>query len=207
VRRVLRAAVWAAVFLGAAGIGAYVAAHTEVFPPAVEAAAGTTSSPSPSATDTPVPQDPTWQGVIRSSSYHDLYVGGRCTTHWVTRFTFETLDNGKVVGTGTARLHGRRECTFPNAQIQAERILVSVVGDWNASGFSIRLNDGARTPKGTADYGGFAPTVFVEGPDAIMDVHLDSEDTASAAVRMQRLDDQGRGRYVSVNHVSLTLRS
>jgi hypothetical protein len=205
VRRVLRAAAWAVVFLGAAGIGAFVAAHTELFPPDVESAS-TTSAPSSSVTGTPAPQDPTWQGVIRSSSYHDLYVGGRCTTHWVTRFTFDALDNGKVVGSGTARLDGRRECTFPNAQINAERIDVSVVGSWDASGFQIRLNDGDRSPRGTADYGGFAPTVFVDGATAIMDVHLDSADTASADVRMERLDDQGRGRYVCVNRVSLTLR-
>ena len=104
------------------------------------------------------------------ASYHDLYVGGRCTTNWVTRFTVDTLDNGKVVGSGTARLLGRRVCTFPNAQIQAERIEVSVEGDWSESGFSLRLNDGERTPKGTADYGGFAPTVFDEGPTAVMRV-------------------------------------
>jgi len=201
----LRAAAWAVVFLGAAGIGAFVAAHTELFPPDVESASGT-SAPSSSVTGTPAPQDPTWQGVIRSSSYHDLYVGGRCSTHWVTRFTFDALDNGKVVGSGAARLDGRRKCTFPNAQINAERIDVSVVGSWDASGFQIRLNDGDRSPRGTADYGGFAPTVFVGGATAIMDVHLDSADAASAAVRMERLDDQGRGRYVSMNRVALTLQ-
>jgi len=206
VTRPLKAAAWAAVFLGAAGIGAYVAAHTELFPPAVEAAATVSSSPNASGTGTPGPQDPTWAGVIRSASYHDLYVGGRCTTDWVTRFTFDTLDNGKVVGSGTARLHGRRECTFPNAQVQVERISVAVAGDWDASGFSIRLNDVERTPKGTADYGGFAPTVFDEGPTAVMRVDMDGEGSASATIQMEQVDDQGRGRYVSVNHVTLTLQ-
>ena len=205
-RRLLKAAAWAAVFLGAAGVGAYVAAHTELFPPAVGAAPSVSSSPSASVTGTPAPQDPTWAGVIRSASYHDLYVGGRCTTHWVTRFTFDTLDNGKVVGSGTARLHGRRQCTFPNAQIQADRIAVSVEGDWSSSGFSIRLNDGERTPKGTADYGGFAPTVFDDAPTAVMRVDLTGEGSASDTIRMERADDQGRGRYVSVNHVTLTLQ-
>ncbi len=205
-RRPLKAAAWAAVFLGAAGIGAYVAAHTELFPPAVEAAATVSSSPNASVTGTPGPQDPTWAGVIRSSSYHDLYVGGRCTTDWVTRFTFDTLDNGKVVGSGTARLHGRRDCTFPNAQVQVERISVAVAGDWDASGFSIRLNDVERTPKGTADYGGFAPTVFDEGPTAVMRVDMVGEGSASATIQMEQVDDQGRGRYVSVNHVTLTLQ-
>lgn len=205
-RRLVKVVVWAGVFLGAAGIGAYVAAHTELFPPGVETGAAT-PSPSGTSTGTPTPADPTWTGVIRSSSYHDLYVGGRCTTRWLTRFSFETLGNGKVVGSGTARLDGDRECTFPNAQINAERIEVSVVGEWDEAGFRIHLNDGERTPQGTADYGGFAPTVFEDGSSAFMDVALDATGLASATVRMDRVDDQGRGRYVSVNRVTLTLEA
>jgi hypothetical protein len=199
----MRVAVWAAVFLGAAGIGAYVAAHTELFPPDVEAAA-TTRSPEATAS-TPAPADPHWSGTIRSSGYHDLYVGGRCSTRWVTKVVFDVLDNGRIVGTGTARMEGERVCTFPNAQINAERIEVSLAGTWDGSGFHFRLNDGDRSPRGTADYGGFAPTVFDDGRAAVMDVALDSDRSASATVRMERVDDQGRGRYGSTNHVSLVL--
>jgi hypothetical protein len=206
VRRGLKVAAWAAVFLGAAGIGAYIAEHTELFPPDVEAATGSVSPSTSSTIGTPAPLDPTWEGVIRSASYHDLYVGGRCTTHWITRFTFDALDNGQVVGSGTARLDGDRECTFPNAQVNAERIEVAVAGDWDESGFRILLNDGDRSPRGTADYGGFAPTVFEDRGSAVMDVPLGPEDSASATIRMERADDQGRGRYVSVNRVSLTLQ-
>jgi hypothetical protein len=204
-------AAWAAVFLGAAGIGAYVAAHTELFPPDVEGAAGPSSSLTPSASaspsDTPTPTDPTWHGVMRSGSYHELYVGGRCTTQWVTTFSFDALDNGKVVGSGTAKLDGKRACTFPNAQINAERIEVSVAGEWDGSGFRLRLNDGERSPRGTADYGGFAPTVFDDAASSVMDVPLAGADAASATIRLDRPDDQGRGRYVSVNRVSLTLEA
>ena len=197
-------AVWAAVFLGAAGIGAYIAARSELFPPEVEQAVATDVSPS-SPTGTVAPVDPTWSGAIRSNGYHDLYVGGRCTTRWVTKISFVALDNGKVVGTGTARLDGDRVCTFPNAQVNAERIEVSVEGSWDEGGFRIRLRDGDRTPRGTADYGGFAPTVFDDGPTAVMDVMLDSERTASATIEMEGLDDQGRGTYRSTNRVSLSL--
>ena len=195
---------WAAVFLGAAGIGAYVAAHSELFPPEVQAATGTPSS-SASPTGTPGPDDPTWAGVMRSASDHDLYVGGTCSTDWVTRLRFRALENGRVVGTGTSRLHGTRVCTFPNAQINAQRIEVSISGTWDGGGFHLRLRDGDRSPRGTADYGGFAPTVFDDGPAAVIDVQLDSDEAASATVQMERVDDQGRGRYRSTNRVSLTL--
>jgi hypothetical protein len=204
--RVLRVLVWAAVFLGAAGIGAYVAAHTELFPPEVEGAAVTTGSPAPSPS-TPAPSDPSWSGAIRSVSYHDLYVGGRCRTDWVTKISFDALDNGRIVGSGVARLQGHRECTFPNAQVNAETIEVSVEGSWDRGGFHIRLRDGDRSPKGTADYGGFAPTVFDAGPAAVMDVDLGSDTAASATIQMERVDDQGRGRYRSTNRVMLGLEA
>jgi len=205
VRRAARFAIWTAVFLGAAGVGAYMAARSELFPPEVQAAPGS-GTPAPS-TRTPVPRDPRWSGTIRSDSAHELYVGGRCTTDWVTEITFDALDNGRIVGRGTARMQGERRCTFPNAQINAERIEVSVEGTWNDAGFRIRLQDGDRSPRGAADYGGFAPTVFDDRPGAEMDVLLRSDRAASATVRMERVDDQGRGRYVSTNRVSLQLKT
>ena len=197
-------AVWVAVFVGAAGVGAYIAAHSELFPPEVEPVGATGVSPSTS-TEPPAPDDPTWRGVIRSASSHELYVGGRCTTRWITKITFDALDNGRIVGDGTARLDGDRECTFPNAQVNAERIEVSVEGSWDDGGFHIRLRDGDRSPLGTADYGGFAPTVFDDRPAAVMDVALDSDALASTTIEMERVDDQGRGRYRSTNRVSLAL--
>ena len=201
--RPLKVALWAAVFLGAAGIGAYVAAQSELFPPEVEQA--TTSGPPVGSSATPTPAELRWSGTIRSVSYHDLYVGGRCTTRWVTKISFEALDNGRVVGTGSARLDGDRICTFPNAQVNAEKIEVSVEGSWDESGFHLRLLDGDRSPQGTADYGGFAPTVFSGRPTAVMDVALDSERAASATIQMEQVDDQGRGRYHSTNRVALEL--
>jgi hypothetical protein len=49
--------------------------------------------------------------------------------------------------------------------------------------------------------------VFDDGPNAIMDVGLGSAGTATATIRMERVDDQGRGTYVSVNRVTLTLET
>ena len=201
-RRALKVTVWAVVFLGAAGIGAYVAAHTELFPPEVEGGSIGSPSAAPGSVRA-VPEARRWKGVIRSGSYHDLYVGGRCTTRWITKLTFDALDNGRIVGTGTARLDGDRICTFPSAQINADRIDVELSGLWDSRRFEIRLHDSDRSPVGTTDYGGFASTVFEEGPGAVLMVKLDSEQAASATVELERADDQGRGRYVSVNRVSL----
>jgi hypothetical protein len=202
VSRVLKVAVWAAVFLGAAGIGAYVAAHTDLFPPDVEGAAPTGPSGSPSAGSTGA-ADPTWTGTIHSSTYHDLYVGGRCTTRWVTRLTFDLLDGGRIAGTGTASLGKHPVCTFPNAQVNVEEFDVIVGGSWDPKGFGIRLEAGDRTPAGTTDYGGFEFTVFAGDPGAEMTVPFDTRRLASGTVRMEREDDQGRGTYVSLNRVSL----
>jgi hypothetical protein len=201
VKRVLTVAVWAAVFLGAAGIGAFVAAHTDLFPPDVSGATGTPSSGAP--TGGPAADDPTWTGVIRSNTYHDLYVGGRCSTRWVTRLTFDLLDGGRIAGTGTAKLETDLECTFPNAQVNVEEIEVTVAGSWDARGFRIRLHAGDRAPAGTIDYGGFESTVLAKDASAEMTVPLDTHRLASGSVGMEREDDQGRGTYVSVNRVSL----
>lgn len=193
---------WAAVFLGAAGVGAYVAAHTSLFPPDVGQATGTDPSTS-TPTDGQGDGDPTWTGVIRSDTYHDLYVGGRCSTRWVTKLTFDVLDGGKIQGTGTARLASDRVCTFSNAQINVETIEVVVTGSWDPKGFRIRLGAGDRTPAGTTDYGGFESTVFAGGLGSEMTVPLETDRLASASVRMEQEDEQGRGTVVSLNRVTL----
>jgi hypothetical protein len=202
VSRVLKVAVWAAVFLGSAGVGAYIAAHTDLFPPDVEGALLTSPSGSPSV-GSPSVDDPTWTGLIHSSTYHELYVGGRCTTRWMTRLSFDLLDGGRIVGTGTARLEEEAVCTFPNAQVNAEEFDVIVGGRWDVKGLGIRLEAGDRTPAGTTDYGGFEFTVFAGGPGAEITVPFDTRRLASGTVRMEREDDQGRGTYVSLNRVSL----
>ncbi len=194
---------WAAVFLGAAGIGAYVAAHTSPFPPDVASATGGDPAPgSPSASGAGAA---TWTGVIRSTSFHDLYVGGRCSTRWVTDLAFDLLDGGRIQGAGTARLIGDRVCTFSNAQVNVQAIEVTVGGSWDAGGFRIRLGAGDRTPVGTTDYGGFESTVFAGGSGSEFVARLDSAGTASGSVRLEREDDQKRGRYVSLNRVSLKM--
>ena len=57
----------------------------------------------------------------------------------MTTLTFDALDNGRIVGTGTSRLHGDRVCTFPNAQVNAQEIEVSVGGTWDQRGFHLSL--------------------------------------------------------------------
>ena len=127
-RRWVKVAAWAAVFLACAGVGAYIAAHTDPFPPGVdrpgESPIPTTATPTPS----PPPGPVTWVGSIRSVTFHDLYVGGRCTTRWRGNLRFTVDTAGAIAGTGTARLDGQLECDFPIAQTQVRRFGLEVSG-------------------------------------------------------------------------------
>src|SRR2546427_48735 len=105
--------IWVVVFVGAAGIGAYIAAHSNPFPPSVE------TSPRRSASEGPTADSQSlWKGTIRSASYHQLYVGGRCATDWRGTIEVVVRDDGKVEGTGSVRRIGALRCDFPTAQAQ-----------------------------------------------------------------------------------------
>ena len=68
---------WIGVFLACAGVGAYVAAHTDPFPPGVDDPGANSAGP----VSTEVPSG----GVvvlIDTRTSHDLYVGGRCAISW-----------------------------------------------------------------------------------------------------------------------------
>ena len=85
-RKPVKVAAWAAVFLACAGVGAFIAANTDPFPPGVDrpGASPTESvSVTPSPSRTPVPVK--WVGSLQSVTYHQLYGGGRCTDRKSTR--------------------------------------------------------------------------------------------------------------------------
>ena len=129
-RKGVKVAAWAAVFLACAGVGAYIAAHSDPFPPGVDRPTGSTGtsgppiSPSPSSAPEPV----AWVGSFRSFTYHDLYVGGRCTTRWRGRLRFRVDPAGIAAGNGSARLFGKLVCDFPIEQTQVQRIGLAVPG-------------------------------------------------------------------------------
>jgi hypothetical protein len=188
--RIVKVAAWAAVFLACAGVGAYIAAHSDPFPPGVDRPGAV---PTESATPTPSapPSPATWVGSVRSFTYHQLYVGGRCTTRWRGTLGFTVDDEGDVEGTGTARLFGALACDFPIAQVQLRRIGLDVTGRLRDARLTLRLAQASVSPSGGHDFGGF-------GAFLPLRVRLAVRDGASVdRVVRHRVDEQGHGAYFS----------
>jgi hypothetical protein len=167
VGRGIKVAVWLGVFALCAGAGAYVAAHTNPFPPGVEdpgARSITPTSASPAAL-------PRWTGTMRSSTEHVFHVGGRCATDWIATFAFRIDAAGNVRGSGNARLHGEPRCDFPVAQVQTVALGLRVTGA--EEGSQVRLGFarvGTADPLGSQDLGGFTMTLAGMQPAIRTDV-------------------------------------
>jgi len=190
--------IWVVVFVGAAGIGAYIAAHSNPFPPIVETSPRRSASGGPSTASQPL-----WKGTIRSASYHQLYVGGRCTTDWRGTIEVTLRDDGNVEGTGTVRRIGALRCDFPTAQAQVANLDLAVRGSATARRLAVHLVETSSTPSSGADeYGGFLRTVLAPGPGSIL-ILTRSADGAEGLLSMRRADREGRGRYVSRTRVRL----
>ncbi len=188
-RRGLKVAAWAAVFLSCAGVGAYIAAHSDPFPPGVDRpGASQTVSGRPTGSPTPAPPD-RWVGGLRSITYHQLYVGGRCTSRWRGNLHFEVSDAGAIQGTGVARLVGGLECDFPIAQVQARRVALEVTGRLNQEHIALHLASSAIQPSNGRDYGGFVAVLPVRVALPV------SNGAASGRVVRRAVDEEGRGTY------------
>jgi hypothetical protein len=185
-RRWVKVAAWAAVFLTCAGVGAYIAAHSNPFPPGVDRpGASPTESPTASASPAPV----VWAGTIRSSTYHELYVGGRCTTAWHGRLRFTVDADGGVRGTGSARLSGDLHCDFPIAQNQVRRFGLAVSGRFLAKGLALRLEQASIDPTNGHDFGAFGAFLPIQ---MLLATH---DDRVRDRIERGRVDEQGRGMY------------
>jgi len=103
VPRWVKRTLWLGVFGVCAGAGAFVAAHTNPFPPGVEdpGARPTTSAPT-----TPAPSNQRWNLVMDSASRHDLHVGGSCRSRWFTSGHVTILPDGTAEGEALASLRG-----------------------------------------------------------------------------------------------------
>jgi hypothetical protein len=190
-RRSVKVAAWAAVFLACAGVGAYIAAHSDPFPPGVdrpsESLPPTVSPSSPSASPSPQPVD--WVGSFRSFTYHDLYVGGRCTTRWRGNLRFTVDAAGGVVGTGAARLYGKLDCDFPIEQTQAHRIDLAITGRVRGERIVLSFSQTSIEPTNGHDFGGFGALLPVKVVLPLRD------DAADGRLTRRRVDEQGRGIY------------
>jgi hypothetical protein len=187
-RRGVKVAAWAAVFLACAGVGAFIAAHTDPFPPGVDrpgASPVATGTPSPAPSPGPV----LWAGTLRSVTYHELYVGGRCTTQWLGNLRFTVDSAGKITGTGNARLDGKLVCDFPIEQTQVRRFGITVVGKILEGGMVLRLSQASLDPTNGHDFGAFGAFL----PIGMLLVTHDG--TVGVRIDRRRVDEQGRGGY------------
>ena len=178
-------AAWAAVFLACAGVGAYIAAHSDPFPPGVDRPTGSSGPATPSSPPQPV----VWAGSMKSVTYHELYVGGRCTTRWRGNIRFTVNDQGEIDGMGRMRLLGKLRCDFPIAQTQVRRFELAVHGRILNGGMALRLTQVSIDPTNGRDFrsfGAFLPfhTLLATKDDAV-DMTIDR----------RRVDEQGRGIY------------
>jgi hypothetical protein len=146
---------WAAILLACAGVGAFIASRSNPFPPGVrDTAARPSESPSPSNADLV-----RWSLTMSSRSTHTYHVGGSCTSDWRLRGEIELKESGRVDGRGVARLLPGARCDFPSAQVQAQRVVVSIVGSRNGDDLALGFLEERLTPLGSQDLGGFLETL------------------------------------------------
>lgn len=191
-RRGVKVAAWAAVFLACAGVGAYIAAHTDPFPPGVDRPGESpipTATPTPTPSSSPSPEPVAWVGSLRSFTYHDLYVGGRCTTRWRGTVRFTVDATGRIAGTGAVRLNGKLDCDFPIAQTQARRLGLAITGRVRDGRLTMRLTQISIEPTNGHDFGAFGAFLPV---GISLPLH---NDAADGRIVRRRVDEQGRGLY------------
>jgi hypothetical protein len=147
--------VWTLVFAACAGAGAYVAAHTNPFPPGVQdpgSRSASSSAPAPAARSIVV--------VIEVASRHELHVGGACTSAWTLQLRIDVTPEGSASGRGDASLSGQASCPFATAQVQARSVPLFAQGHMEAGRLLLALReDGEPRPPGGGDLGGFLETI------------------------------------------------
>jgi hypothetical protein len=183
--RIVRVAVWTAAFMASAGVGAYIAAHSNPFPPGVEDPGA--RSVVPSASPSPAARD-RWVGHLQSDTDHQLYVGGRCETRW--RGTIRlTVSEDRVKGMGDIRLRGDLTCDFPVAQVQVDHVVLAVAGRRRGDRLVLSLAVRSVEPSTARDYGGFLQQL------PIRLVVPTTGDRGALHVTRRSVDEQGRGTY------------
>jgi hypothetical protein len=148
-------ALWVFILLACAGIGAFVASRSNLFPPEVDV-------PSPSAPASPSPsvEPPTpWRLMLMSRSSHTYRVGGSCTSDWRMRARIRVAPDGAVAGEGVAHLRPGARCDFPSGQVQAAAVVIRITGARDGRSLDLRLRPLGVEPPGAQDLGGFVRTL------------------------------------------------
>jgi hypothetical protein len=194
VRRGLKAIVWTGVFAACAGAGAYVASHTNPFPPGVEdPGARPTETPSTS----PAPTAQRWNLVMRSATRHELHVGGSCRSGWRSTGVLTIRPDGSASGEAVARLEGWG-CDFAVAQVQTRIVRLAVSGHPRGGArLLLRFSEAGVGPPGSQDLGGFIATLPLV--NARLQPMAGHGDTAVSVAR----GDGDLGRYVNDSKVQL----
>jgi hypothetical protein len=204
-RRFVRPAVWAAVFLACAGAGAFLAAHTDPFPPGVDRPTGTglTGPSRPTGpTPSPDPVEQHWTGAMPLSARHDLYVGGSCRSRWRTELRLAIAEDGTVGGVGVGVPVGEAACDFTEAQAQARRIRLAVGGRLAPSGdLRLTFDEVSPVPAGSTDLAGLLAWLA----EARLVLPVDGR-AAALQVHHER-DDGNRGTYVVDGAIHVRCRS
>jgi hypothetical protein len=197
VRRPLKIVLWTGAFLAAAGAGAYVAAHTDPFPPGVE-------DPGERSSSTPSPVITRWGGTLEAETVHELLAGHSCSTSWRASFSFTIGPADRVLGRGVARLHGPLRCGFPVAQVQAERVAFRVLGRSVQDALLLRFVDPEiKAPAGAGDFAGFVSTVLGGRTFRAVWPAVDP-DRASLRTSVESPDTEGDGRLLAGVRLALS---
>jgi hypothetical protein len=197
VRRTLKIVLWTGAFLAAAGVGAYLAAHTDPFPPGVEDP-GERSSPTPS------PDARRWGGTFDADTVHELLAGHSCSTSWHASLSFVIGPTDRILGRGVARLHGRLRCGFPVAQVQAKRVAFRVRGRAVPDAFLLRFVDPRiKAPAGAGDFAGFV-SVVLGGRTFRAPWPAGDPDRASLQTSAEAPDAEGDGKLLADIRLALS---
>lgn len=157
VRGWVKTLVWILILAGCAGVGAFIAYRfpPNPFPPGVRDAGVLPSvAPSPSTAELT-----SWSLSMSSRTTHTYRVGGSCASDWRMSGRIRVTDPGRVRGRGVARLQPGARCDFPSAQVQAQRVVVRILGRRDGDELDLRFQDVSRSPVGSQDLGGFVKTL------------------------------------------------
>jgi hypothetical protein len=146
---------WAGILLVCAGVGAFIASRSNLFPPGVRDPSMLPSeSPSPSKADLV-----RWSLTMFSRTTHTYHVGGSCTSDWRLRGEIGVAESGRVRGHGVARLLLGANCDFPSAQVQTQRVDIAILGRRDGDEIDLHFQEERRKPAGSQDLGAFLKTL------------------------------------------------
>jgi len=184
---------WLGVFGVCAGAGAFVAAHTNPFPPGVEDPGARPTTPAPTRS---APVSERWNLLMDSATRHDLHVGGSCRSRWFTSGHVTILPDGTGQGEALAVLRGWG-CDFPVAQVQTRSVTLLVTGRTSGSRVVLGFKRAGVVPTGSQDLGGFLATISRLGPA------IRFTDGHGSAVIAASRPDGDLGRFVDNGEIQL----